>query len=50
MVGMFILIKQKQILAEHIYLEYSKQKAIEFILELKNHLAKYLEAGNPLEP
>lgn len=34
----------------HISLESSKQKAIEFILELKNHLAKYLEAGNPLEP
>ncbi len=34
----------------HISLESSKQKATEFILELKNQLAKRLEAGNPLEP
>lgn len=34
----------------HISLESSKKNAIEFILELKNRLAKYLEAGIPLEP
>jgi len=34
----------------HISLESSKNNAVEFILELKNRLAKYLEAGNPLEP
>ena len=34
----------------HISLEDSKQKAIEFVLSLKNQIAKYLEAGNPLEP
>ena len=34
----------------HISLESSKKNAVEFILELKNRLAKYLEAGNPLEP
>ena len=34
----------------HISLEDSKQKAIEFVLSLKNQIARYLEAGNPLEP
>ena len=34
----------------HISLESSKKNAVEFILEHKNRLAKYLEAGNPLEP
>jgi len=34
----------------HISLEDSKQKAIEFVLSLKNQIAKLLEAGNPLEP
>ncbi|NBP58101.1 hypothetical protein EBU71_16505 [bacterium] len=33
----------------HIPLEKSKEDAIEFIKYLKNHLAKYLDAGNPLE-
>jgi group I intron endonuclease len=34
----------------HISLEDSKQKAIEFVLSLKNQIARFLEAGNPLEP
>ena len=33
----------------HIPLEKSKQDAKEFIMRLKNHLAKHLDAGNPLE-
>jgi group I intron endonuclease len=33
----------------HIPLEKSKKDAIEFIENLKNHLAKHLDAGNPLE-
>jgi hypothetical protein len=33
----------------HISLEDSKQKAIEFIHTLKNHLAKHLDAGSSLE-
>lgn len=33
----------------HIPLEKSKEDAIEFIKYLKNHLAKHLDAGNPLE-
>ena len=33
----------------HIPLEESKQSAKEFIIKLKNHLAKLLDAGNPLE-
>ena len=33
----------------HIPLEKSKEDAIEFIKKLKNHLAKHLVAGNPLE-
>ena len=33
----------------HIPLEKSKQNAKEFIIYLKNHLAKHLDAGNPLE-
>ena len=33
----------------HIPLEESKQSAKEFIIKLKNHLAKHLDAGNPLE-
>jgi len=33
----------------HIPLEKSKKNAIEFIENLKNHLAKHLDAGNPLE-
>ena len=33
----------------HIPLEKSKEDAIEFIKNLKNHLAKHLVAGNPLE-
>jgi group I intron endonuclease len=33
----------------HIPLEKSKKDAIEFINNLKNHLAKHLDAGNPLE-
>ena len=35
---------------KHIPLEESKQKAINFILLLKENLAKHLDAGNPLEP
>jgi group I intron endonuclease len=34
----------------HIPLEKSKENAIEFIKYLKNHLAKHLVAGSPLEP
>ena len=34
----------------HISLKQSKIYAIEFINELKNRLAKHLDAGNPLEP
>lgn len=34
----------------HISLEESKKNAIEFINNLKNHLAKCLDAGSPLEP
>ena len=34
----------------HISLEDSKKKAIEFVLLIKNHIARFLEAGNPLEP
>jgi hypothetical protein len=34
----------------HIPLEKSKEDAIEFIKYLKNHLAKHLVAGSPLEP
>ena len=34
----------------HIPLDKSKISAIEFIQNLKNHLAKYLVAGSPLEP
>ena len=34
----------------HISLEDSKQKAIEFVLSLKNQIARFLVAGNPLEP
>jgi hypothetical protein len=34
----------------HIPLEKSKKDAIEFIQNLKNHLAKHLVAGSPLEP
>jgi group I intron endonuclease len=34
----------------HISLEESKKCAIEFIYNLKNHLAKHLDAGSPLEP
>jgi group I intron endonuclease len=34
----------------HISLEKSKTSAIEFIQHLKNHLAKHLDAGIPLEP
>jgi group I intron endonuclease len=34
----------------HISLEESKKNAIEFINNLKNHLAKHLDAGSPLEP
>jgi prefoldin subunit 5 len=34
----------------HIPLEKSKEDAIEFIKYLKNHLAKHLDAGSPLEP
>lgn len=34
----------------HISLEESKEKAREFILNLKKHLAKHLDAGTPLEP
>ncbi len=34
----------------HILLEESKISAIEFIHNLKNRLAKHLDAGNPLEP
>ena len=34
----------------HIPLEKSKKEAIEFIKNLKNHLAKHLVAGSPLEP
>jgi hypothetical protein len=34
----------------HIPLEKSKISAIEFIENLKNHLAKHLDAGIPLEP
>lgn len=34
----------------HIPLEKSKENAIEFINNLKNHLAKHLDAGSPLEP
>jgi group I intron endonuclease len=34
----------------HINLEKSYLQAKEFILDLKNHLAKHLVAGNPLEP
>ena len=33
----------------HIPLEKSKQNAKEFIIYLKNHLAKHLDAGNSLE-
>ena len=33
----------------HISLDKSKTSAIEFIEKLKNHLAKHLDAGNPLE-
>ena len=33
----------------HIPLEKSRKDAIEFINNLKNHLAKHLDAGNPLE-
>lgn len=33
----------------HIPLEKSKEDAIQFIKYLKNHLAKHLDAGNPLE-
>ena len=34
----------------HIPLEKSKKDAIEFINSIKNYLAKYLDAGSPLEP
>ena len=34
----------------HISLDKSKTSAIEFIQNLKNHLAKHLDAGIPLEP
>jgi group I intron endonuclease len=34
----------------HIPLEKSKQDAVEFVNNLKNHLAKHLDAGSPLEP
>jgi group I intron endonuclease len=34
----------------HIPLDESKKNAIEFIKTLKNHLAKHLVAGSPLEP
>lgn len=34
----------------HIPLEQSKKDAVEFIANLKNHLAKCLVAGSPLEP
>jgi hypothetical protein len=34
----------------HISLDESKQNAINFILELKESLAKHLDAGSPLEP
>jgi group I intron endonuclease len=33
----------------HIPLDVSKNSAREFILEIKKHLAKHLDAGNPLE-
>jgi group I intron endonuclease len=33
----------------HIPLDKSKENAINFIKSLKNHLAKHLDAGNPLE-
>jgi hypothetical protein len=34
----------------HISLDDSKAEAKEFIIYLKNQLAKHLAAGNPLEP
>jgi len=34
----------------HIPLEKSKENAINFIIELKNRLARHLDAGNSLEP
>ena len=34
----------------HISLEESRKCAIEFIYNLKNHLAKHLDAGSSLEP
>lgn len=34
----------------HISLAESKESAKEFIISLKNQMAKHLEAGNPLEP
>jgi hypothetical protein len=34
----------------HISLDESKKNALEFINNLKNHLAKHLDAGSPLEP
>jgi group I intron endonuclease len=34
----------------HISLEESKTEAMEFIINIKNQLAKHLAAGNPLEP
>ena len=51
MVGTFTLINIKTDFGGvHISLEESKLLAREFINNLKNHLAKYLVAGSPLEP
>jgi len=49
--GWYVLINRKKadFGGVHIPLEKSKEDAIKFIKYLKNHLAKHLDAGNPLE-
>ena len=50
--GWYVYIEQKK--ADfggiHISLDESKEEAKEFIIYIKNQLAKRLAAGNPLEP
>ena len=50
--GWYVLIERKKadFGGVHITIDESMNSAKEFILDLKNHLAKHLDAGNPLEP
>jgi group I intron endonuclease len=50
--GWYVLIEKKKadFGGVHISLEQSKNSAMEFILALKNRLARRLDAGTPLEP